>query len=482
MSSILPNAGKVASALLEKVDKKGQPMTSYQLTTDIPEAIFRAYDIRSDSALLTDDVVYTIAHAYANQLKQRQQNKCILGRDGRLSSPRIFAAFSRGLLDSGVDVVDLGIITTPLLYFAGATGDVTSGVMISASHNPKAHNGFKMIFDNVSPTAKTIKDLYHLTQAGEFEKGQGVLSQREIIPGYIEHITSSVSFERSLKIIIDCSNGVSGVIAPELFSAMNGQYIFINETVDGNFPSHKPDTSVPEEYQQLQAAVTQHQADIGIMFDGDADRVGVVCNDGNIIWPDRLLMLLAQDILQKYPGGTIVYDVKSTQNLKKVIEDSGGKPIMWRTGHSIMKRKIHDEQAPVGAELSGHVFFNDRWFGFDDGVYTAVRLLEVIAKQSKSVSEIFAALPDSISTPEILYPVSEDEKFDIITRLQQASFPDSLDVNQIDGVRVTFEKGWALVRASNTSPNLTLRFEAQTKEALEAIQHVVLRTLKEVEA
>lgn len=447
-------------------------MNVYQLTQDMPESMFRAYDIRGNADLLTDDVVYTIAHAFATQLKQRQITRCLVGRDGRMSSPRIFAALTTGLLAAGIDIVDLGVIPTPLLYFAAATGEVTSGIMITASHNPPQDNGLKMIFETHSPSAEIIKEVYHIARRGDFvsAKQQGHITQRAVIPEYIDYIKKTVQLEKTLRVVIDCSNGVSGLVAPELFNTLGCDLIALNTTVDGRFPSHKPDTSLPEAYEQLQAAVLAEKADVGIMFDGDADRVGVVCNDGQILWADRLLMLMAIALLEHYPGSTIVYDVKSTQHLKAVIEQHGGVPLMWRTGHSFMKEKVHETQAPVGGELSGHVFFNDRWFGFDDGIYTAVRLLEVISQKSDSVQALFAQFPETVATPEILYPVVEDKKFLVIERLQQAIFPGSLDVNKIDGVRVSFPHGWALVRASNTSPNLTLRFEADTQTALEDIQ------------
>jgi phosphomannomutase/phosphoglucomutase len=457
-------------------------MNVYQLTQEIPESVFRAYDIRGNANLLTDDVTYSIAHAFAAQLKQRQITCCLVGRDGRISSPRIFAALTAGLLASGIDIVDLGVIPTPLLYFAAATGEVTSGIMITASHNPPQDNGLKMIFETRSPSAEIIKDVYHIARQGHFASAQqpGHITQRAVIPEYIDYIKNTVQLEKTLRVVIDCSNGVSGLVAPELFNALGCDLMALNTTVDGQFPSHKPDTSLPEAYEQLQAAVLAEKADVGIMFDGDADRVGVVCNNGQILWPDRLLMLMAIALLEQYPGSTIVYDVKSTQHLKSVIEQHGGVPLMWRTGHSFMKEKVHETHAPVGGELSGHVFFNDRWFGFDDGIYTAVRLLEVISQKAESVKTLFAQFPETVATPEILYPVADNKKFLVIERLQQTTFPGSLDVNKIDGVRVSFPHGWALVRASNTSPNLTLRFEADTQTALDEIQQQMLQCMADV--
>jgi len=456
----------------------------YQLTEDFPEHIFRAYDIRSDSSILTEQRVYTLAVAFAHHLKNEGVSQCLVGYDGRLSSPSIVSVLMEGLQDMGIQVFNLGMIPTPLLYFAAATGSVTSGIMVTASHNPPQDNGFKMLVKNHSPTEAVIHALYDSIQEGTILKKQlhastrSTMTHQDIIPAYEGYIEKNIHLSKSLRVVVDCSNGVSGLVAPHLLKALGCEVTVLNGEVDGGFPHHKPDTSVPSAYEQLQQTVVDTKAELGILFDGDADRVGMVSEDGTIIWPDRLLMLLIMDILKRYPGAPIVYDVKSTQDLKPLIESYGGIPILWRTGHSFMKRKVYETKAPVGGELSGHIFFNDGWFGFDDGIYAAIRLLEVISTYSESLKEKLETLPQRVSTPEILYPIQEEEKFSVIQELQKKTFPGSVEVCLIDGVRVSFPGGWALIRASNTSPNLTLRFEANTPHELKEIQTLMEGILK----
>jgi len=444
---------------------------AYSTLSEVSPSIFRAYDIRGVvGETLNPDILYTLGRAVGTEADRRDLKQFVVGRDGRLSSPELFSALCAGLVDSGCRVIDVGVVSSPILYFAVQHLNINSGVMLTGSHNPANYNGIKVLLDNQSLTEREITSLYHTIQANEFVKATGEITQSKIVPEYIAHIVNSVKLSRPMKVVIDCGNGVASVAAPEIFQRLGCELISLYSEVDGNFPNHHPDPSRVENLADLIKAVLDNQADVGIAFDGDADRLGVVTNTGEIIWPDRQMMLFSVDVLKRQPGADIVFDVKCTRHLPEVIEQYGGTPHRWKTGHSLIKRRMQDLNAALAGEMSGHIFFKERWFGFDDGIYAATRLLEIVSAQDKTVDEIFEAFPNSINTEEIKLPVAENDKFDLINKIiAKADFKEA-SVNTIDGIRVEFPNGWGLIRASNTTPCLTLRFEADTQEDLNAIQ------------
>lgn len=440
--------------------------------TSVPASIFRAYDIRGIvDAELTKDVVTQISHAIGSEAREQGINRLLVGYDGRLSSPRLSRALIDGLLESGCDVVNLGLVPTPLLYFAAHTGDTDSGVMLTASHNPANYNGIKIVFRRSSLADNQIQDIRQRIEEHRFLTGQGRETERDVRREYRQAIADNVTLQRPLKLVVDCGNAVPAVVAPQLFRDLGCEVHPLFCEVDGHFPNHHPDPTVPDNLRLLSDKVQQLQADLGVAFDGDGDRLGVVTERGEFIAADRLLMLLAQDILPRYPAGApVVFDVKCSRALVRVINELDGEPVMHRSGHSFMKQKMQETGAPLGGEFAAHVFLKDRWYGFDDGLYTAARLLEILSRQTGPASEIFAALPGGISTGEIKLPMAEDKKFAFMDRLQAlAAFPDGRVIN-LDGIRVEFEHGWGLIRASNTSPALLMRFEADDHAALADIQ------------
>jgi phosphomannomutase/phosphoglucomutase len=448
-------------------------MASYKINTQVPSDIFRAYDIRGivgDS--FTPDNVYTIGRALGSAAKEQGETTMAVARDGRLSGPELSQALIAGILDCGIDVIDIGAVPTPLLYFATHTLATRSGVMLTGSHNPPDYNGIKAVIKSKTLSEDSIYSLYHRIEAKNFTEGSGKISHAEIILPYIQRITQDIKLKRKLKIVIDSGNGIPGAVAPQLFKALGCEVIELFCDVDGRFPNHHPDPLIPENLTDLIHAVKQHHADIGLAFDGDGDRLGVVTDQGEIIWPDRQMLLYAIEILKHYPGAPIVFDVKCTSHLGPTIAKHGGKPIMWRTGHSVLKAKLQETKGPLAGEMSGHIFFNDRWYGFDDGLYTGVRLLEIIANDQRSCSEIFAALPNSVNTPELKLAIADDRKFKFMEEFKtKAKFSEGT-VNTIDGVRVDFPYGFGLVRPSNTTPYLTLRFEADNAENLQRVQNI----------
>ncbi len=454
----------------------------YQISENIPQEIFRAYDIRGpvDDDHLTPDLAYTIGLAVGAQGQEQGEQAFIVGRDGRLSGPELHQALCAGLLASGRDIVDVGIVPTPLVYFATHRFDITAGVMITASHNPGNHNGFKIVLKGKTLSTAGIADLYERIIQRRFINVQAPGQQSTltcIIDDYIKYIVQKISLSRPLKIIIDCGNGVPGCVAPSLYRALGCEVVELYCDLDGRFPNHHPDPLVPENLTALMAAIKKHDADLGLAFDGDGDRLGVVTNQGEIVWPDRLLMLFAQGVLAKNPGAKVIFDVKCSLFLPQVIEQAGGIAIMSRTGHSIIKNRMIEENAVLAGEMSGHIFFKDDWFGFDDGLYVGARLLQIVAAQHKSASAIFAALPNSINTPELKLLMEEDKKIDFMRRLlKEAQFSQGKIIT-IDGLRVDFDYGWGLVRSSNTSPYLTLRFEADTLSNLEKIKELFRQQL-----
>lgn len=447
-------------------------ISGYKILTNIPQSIFRAYDIRGIvGESFTPDNIYTIGLAIGSEAQKRGEKKIIIGRDGRLSGPELLKALSAGLVATGCEVINIGEVTTPVLYYATNTLGVRSGLMLTGSHNPPNYNGIKIVIGGETLFGDDILKLHERILAKDFIFGAGKEETKFIIDDYISRIVSEVKFARPLKVVIDCGNGVGGKVAPKLFRALQCDVIELFCDVDGNFPNHHPDPSLPENLQDLIKKVSETKADVGFAFDGDADRVGVVTNKGEIIQADRLLMLLAEDLLTRQPGATITYDVKCTRHLATEIKKHGGNPIMGKTGHSFVKAKMKEVGALLAGEFSGHIFIKERWFGFDDGIYAAVRLAEIFSKDVRSTNEIFAALPDSINTPELKLPMSDENKFNFMTKLvAQAKFPDAI-VTTIDGLRVDYDDGFGLARLSNTTPYIILRFEAENKSALKRIQN-----------
>lgn len=440
----------------------------------INETIFRAYDIRGVvDKTLTVEAVELVGRALASMVLERGNNELIIARDGRISSPKMFKALAKGIMSTGCHVIDIGMVPTPLLYFATNILEANSGVMITGSHNPPQDNGLKIVVDGRTLTSEGIQEILFRIKHGDFVKGDGTLRETDVISSYTDRVCQDIRIARPLKVVIDCGNGVAGVIAGQLYRALGCDVHELYCNVDGHFPNHPADPSVVKNLEDLQHAVIKKGADLGLAFDGDADRLGVVTNKGKVIFSDRVLMLFATDILSRSPGATIVYDVKCTHFLKPVIAEHGGVSMMVKTGHSNVKAAIVDHQAALGGELSGHIFFKERWYGFDDAVYSGARLLEILAGQKqKSLDALFADFPDSVNTPELKLPISDDEKFKFMdTVAQQANF-DGANIVTIDGFRVEYEEGWGLIRPSNTTPNLVLRFEANNEASLKRIENV----------
>jgi len=444
----------------------------YTSVKNLDKTIFRAYDIRGKvDTQLTADVIYTLGLALGSEMHVMQKSSIVIGRDGRLSSPELIEALRQGLMDTGTHVIDIGMVPSPVLYFASNFIPIDCAVMLTGSHNPSSHNGLKMILDGVTLAEGRIQALYNRIMLQDFHYGQGSSQARDhIIEDYIKTIQQHVHLDRRLKIVVDCGNGVAGKVAKPLFSALGCEIIELYCEVDGRFPNHHPDPSVMENLTDLIKTVKDHKADIGLAFDGDADRIGVVTPEGKAILPDRLMMLFARDILSRNPGANIVFDVKCSHHLPAVIQKHGGIPIMCATGHSIVKSRMKEMNAILAGELSGHIFFKEKWYGFDDGLYSGCRLLEILAGQSLSIDNLFAAIPDSVNTPELKIPIPEERKFAFVEALKEkGEFADGNMVT-IDGIRVEFKDGWGLLRASNTTPCLIARFEADNVEALQRIQ------------
>jgi phosphomannomutase/phosphoglucomutase len=457
-------------------------MAKYKCVGSIPKEIFRAYDIRGIvDETFTDDNIYTIGLAFGSEVLERGQNKIVVGRDGRLSGPRLSKALIAGILASGCDVIDIGEVTTPILYYMAAIMDSHSGVMLSGSHNPPNYNGIKMVIDGDTLYGEAIQNIYQRIVGQNFKFGAGKSTPTPIINDYVQRVVSDVKLEKPLKIIIDCGNGVGGIVAPKLFRELGCDVTELYCKVDGNFPNHQPDPSVPKNLDDVVKAVKEKGADVGLAFDGDADRVGVVTEKGEIITADRLLMLFALDILTRHPGETITFDVKCTKHLAEQIAKHGGKPLMYKTGHSLIKAKMKESGSLFAGELSGHMFIKERWYGFDDGIYVGARFLEILTKSGKTCSEIFAELPNSVNTPELKIPVAEDKKFPLMERIvKETKFPGG-KISTIDGVRVDYDYGFGLVRPSNTSPYLTMRFEGNTEMDLDRIKAIFKEQLLKID-
>jgi phosphomannomutase / phosphoglucomutase len=449
-------------------------MSSYKVVTTIARDIFRSYDIRGivGENFLPNNV-YTIGLAIGSEVQHRGKREIIIGRDGRLSGPELLRALEQGLLDSGCNVINIGEVTTPVLYFATHVLSSNSGVMLTGSHNPPNYNGIKVVIDGETLYEDAILQLYQriVTQNLIYGNGKAEIYDN-IIAEYIERVLSDVKLERKLKIVIDCGNGVGGKVAPELYRKIGCEVIELFCSVDGNFPNHHPDPSDPQNMQDLIAAVKSNKANVGLAFDGDADRIGVVTDKGDIILPDRILMFFVIDLLSRHNGATIPYDVKCTRHLAEQIIKHHGTPIMTRTGHSLVKAKMREVNALLAGEFSGHIFFKERWYGFDDGIYAGVRLLELLSQTRRKCSALFAALPDSFNTPELKVAISDNEKYAFIENLKMHAKFDGGKVTTIDGIRVDFNDGFGLIRASNTTPFLILRFEGDTKEAENRIKSI----------
>lgn len=439
----------------------------------IPCSVFRAYDIRGIIGKdLNEHSFYSIGLAIACYLHELKRSQIYVARDGRLTSPGLSLALKQGLLDSGIDVIDLGAVATPVMYYATQNYGLDCGLMVTGSHNPADYNGIKMVLAGKTLIQEDIDILYELVCSGKRISGQGRETSLDVIQDYTQRIIQDIKINRPLKVVVDCGNGIAGPVVPEVLTELGCEVIPLYCDVDGNFPNHHPDPTIEANLVDLKKAVALHHADIGLAFDGDADRLGLVTNKGEMIWPDRLMMLYSRELLKRVPGATIVFDVKCSSHLEQVIKDAGGIPKMCPTGHSIVKSVMKKEQAALAGEMSGHLFFKDRWYGFDDALYSACRLLEIISDSPLSVSEQFAIIPNSVNTPELKITIADEDKFLFMERFsKQSCFPDSR-ILTIDGIRVEFANGWGLLRASNTTPCLVARFEATDKNNLEQIQHL----------
>ena len=446
-----------------------------------PDSIFRAYDIRGVvPETLTAETAYWIGRAIGAESLAQGEPHVSVGRDGRLSGPELVERLIQGVADSGCHVSDVGLVPTPALYYAASVLRGKSGVMLTGSHNPSNYNGFKIVIAGDTLANEQIQALHTRLKSNDLTWGEGSITRVDILPRYFDEITRDIKLARRLKVVVDCGNGASGVIAPQLIEALNCEVIPLFCDVDGNFPNHHPDPGKPENLVDLIAKVKETNADLGLAFDGDGDRVGVVTNTGTMVFPDRLLMLFAQDVLERNPAAEIIFDVKCSRRLAPWIEECGGRPLMWKTGHSLIKKKMKETSALLAGEMSGHIFFKERWFGFDDGIYSAARLLEILSKRQATAEELFETFPNDISTPEINIDVTDESKFSIIDALHDAQWGEAAELTTIDGVRVDYPHGWGLVRASNTTPVLVLRFEAETEAELQRIKDVFHAQLKRV--
>ncbi|MEW5943118.1 MAG: phosphomannomutase/phosphoglucomutase [Pseudomonadota bacterium] len=439
--------------------------------TSLPKEIFKAYDIRGIvGKTLTPEIVEAIGHAIGSEAVARKQTDIVIGRDGRLSGPDLAAALARGIRKSGINVIDLGMVATPMTYFAAYQLKTNSAVMVTGSHNPPDYNGLKMVLGGETLSGDTIQALRVRLENGDLVNGSGKYSQHDISGEYLQRIAGDVKMARPMKIIVDCGNGVPGAFAPKLYRMMGCEVKELFCEVDGNFPNHHPDPSVPKNLQDVMAALKTSDAEIGLAFDGDGDRLGVVTKDGSIIFPDRQLMLFAADVLSRNPGAEIIFDVKSTRKLFSWIRERGGKPLLWKTGHSFIKAKMKETGALLAGEMSGHIFFKERWYGFDDGLYAGARMLEYLSKQA-DINATLHGLPDTVNTPELQIKMQEGEHYALIEKLQKtAKFPNAQEVITLDGLRVEYADGFGLMRPSNTTPVIVLRFEADNKAALKRIQ------------
>lgn len=436
-----------------------------------PPEIFKAYDIRGIvNKTLTVEAVENIGHAIGSEAIARKQTEVAIGRDGRESGPELSAALARGLRAAGINVIDVGMVATPMVYFTTYALNTHSGVMVTGSHNPPEYNGLKMMLAGDTLAGDDIQALRKRIETGHIVNGAGSYRTHDIREAYLSRIVGDIKVARKIKIAVDCGNGVAGAFAPELYRRLGCDVHELFCEVDSRFPNHHPDPSQPKNLQDLITALKTGDAEIGLAFDGDGDRLGVVTKSGKIIYPDRQLMLFADDVLKRNPGAEIVFDVKSTRNLFSWVRERGGKPVMWKTGHSFIKAKLKESGAPLAGEMSGHVFFKERWYGFDDALYAGARLLEILSRVP-DISAALEGLPDAVSTPELHVQTAEGENYTLMDALKRdAKFSNAQEIIRIDGVRVEYADGFGLARPSNTTPVIVLRFEAETDAAIKRIQ------------
>ena len=478
-SLTVPNAPKAG----RNRPNAGTPSKSdLQVSTDFPPHVFRAYDIRGIAGSeINEPFAYQLGRALGTLAQHVGEEILLVGRDGRNTSEVLADCLIEGIRDSGCNSVNLGLVPSPLLYYACAKGkNTSSGVVVTASHNPADYNGFKILLRGRPLSEEKLQQLRKLMQQGPFKSGEGSNREQDITEDYIDEIFNDVALAGQPHLVIDAGNGATSLLAPRLFEQLGCIVEPLFCSIDGNFPNHPPDPTRTENLRALIDKVSETGADLGVALDGDGDRVTLITSSGRIAWADQLLMLLARDVLVRNPGEDIVFDVKSTRALNELVNQYGGRPIMWKTGHAPMKTKMLETGAILGGELSGHIFIKDRWFGFDDGIYAAARILEIMALREQSLDELLDSLPQLVSTPELLLPVAEQEKFALVKQLrEQGDFPEA-DINDIDGLRFEYSDGWGLVRASNTGAALTLRFEAETDAALQRIQSEIMAQLNKV--
>lgn len=437
----------------------------------VPAGIFRAYDIRGIvDKELTEQNVMRISQGIGSEALENGIDTLLVGYDGRLSSPLLSQVLVDGILSTGCNVINLGLVPTPLLYFATHTTGHTSGVMLTASHNPSNYNGLKIVFDKTCLAANQIQQIRHRIEENRFLEGTGTYKDQDISAPYSATVCSKIDVQRNMKLVIDCGNAVPGIIAPQLFTKLGCDVESIFCEVDGSFPNHHPDPTVSANLELLASKVVEVDADLGIAFDGDGDRLGIITDNGKFIDADQIMMLLISEIAPNYSGEPIIFDVKCSSKLPKLISDLGCRPVMHRSGHSFMKQKMEETSAPLGGEFAAHIFLRDDWYGFDDGLYVAARLVEILSRQQESATAVFQKFETGVTTPELKIEIDDDVKFEVMERiLKLADFPDA-EMIRLDGLRVEFDDGWGLIRASNTSPALLLRFEADSAQRLSDIQ------------
>ncbi|HEX37455.1 MAG TPA: phosphomannomutase/phosphoglucomutase [Candidatus Cloacimonetes bacterium] len=443
--------------------------------------IFREYDIRGIvDKDLTDHVVENIGLAFGTYLHKMNLRTVVIGGDCRLSSERFRNHIASGLTKTGCDVIDVGTVPTPVLYYAITKLETDGGVMVTGSHNPPDFNGFKLCVGTFSIYGEDIQKIREIIEEGVYLSGKGSFKTYDtIIKDYQDYIVENLKIDRPLTVVVDSGNGTAGPVAPDIFRRLGCEVMSLYEDMDGTFPNHHPDPTVKKNLEKLIETVLEMKADVGIGFDGDSDRIGAVDEKGEIVWGDQLLMIYSREVLKDHPEATVISEVKSSKNLYDDVRNHGGNPIMWKTGHSLIKEKMREEKALIGGEMSGHMFFSDRYFGFDDAIYAAGRLLEIISKSDKPLSEMLSDVPKMYNTPEIRIDCPDDKKFQIVEEIKHFYQKKKFDINGIDGMRITFDDGWALVRASNTQPVLVLRFEATSEARLEEIQKMIMGKVEE---
>jgi phosphomannomutase/phosphoglucomutase len=444
--------------------------------------IFREYDIRGKVGEdFTEEVVKEIGKAYGTIIKRKGGKKICCGRDGRLSSPSLQEALIEGILSTGIGVINIGICPTPVMYFSlFAFEDSDGGIQVTGSHNPPEFNGLKICVGKDTIFGPQIQEIRKIIEKKDYEKGNGKVEEREILNKYIDYVCNNIEFKRPLKVVLDPGNGVCSLTALEIFKRLGCEVECLFCEIDGTFPNHFPDPVVPENLKWLKDKVLKGGYEVGFGYDGDGDRLGVIDEKGNIIWGDQLLIIFAKDLLKKYSGAKIIGEVKCSRTLYETIAKLGGIPIMWKTGHSLIKNKMKEEKALLAGEMSGHIFFADKWFGFDDGVYASLRIAEILSQNNIPLSEYLKDIPKMYSTPEIRKECPDEVKFKVVERLVKKFKNEGLNVIDVDGARIEFKEGWALVRASNTQPVLVLRFEAETEEFLKKLQDIVYKSLEEI--